>query len=145
MQTWGTGVFDNESAVEWAADFDRAMPEKRSTIIRDALMAALDRGDRQVDQAAVAAATTVAASLPGGTLLAANYGPKALSDNLFSQTLELPDLAVAALRRCRSADSEWSKLWNQALLIDDALAVVDAVLDELQERTAPPITVRAAS
>jgi hypothetical protein len=145
MQTWGTGVFDNEAAVEWAADFDCAVPAKRAAIVRDALMAALDRGDRQVDQAAVAAATIVAASLPGGPLLAANCGPKALSDNLFSATVELPDLAVAALRRCQSADSEWSKLWNQVSLLDDALAVVDAVLDELQERTASELTVRAAS
>jgi hypothetical protein len=145
MQTWGTGVFDNDSAVEWAAEFDRTMPTKRSAVVRDALMAALDGGDIQVDQAAVAAATTVAASLPGGPLLAANYGPKALSDNMFSATLELPDLAGAALRHCRSDNSEWSKLWNQALLIDDALAVVDAVLDELQERTTSALTVRAAS
>jgi hypothetical protein len=145
MQTWGTGVFDNEAAVEWCAEFDRAAPGKRSAIVRTALMAVFDHSDHQAGSAAVAAATTVAARLPGGPLLVTNYGPKSLSDKDFSLTMELPDLAVAALHKCRAADSDWSKLWERETMLDDAIAVVDAVLDELDERSAQMITARAAS
>lgn len=135
MGTWGVGVFDNVVATEWASDFDETAPNDRGAVVRAALTEVLDGDKRVAGFAAIAAATTVASMLPGGPLLASSYGPKTLDENVFEIDEDLPDLAVRAMDRVMSPDSEWSARWNEAGVLDDAVAVVDAIIDELELRT----------
>ena len=44
-----------------------------------------------------------------------------------------------------SGQTEWTRLWTRAALLDDAVAVVEAVIEELEERTALTVRVREAS
>ncbi|MGK9274193.1 DUF4259 domain-containing protein [Williamsia muralis] len=145
MHIWGTGVFDNAPAVEWAEQFDRTTAVRRAALVRSALATALRADDQRAWLVALGAATTVAAALPGGPLLADNTGPKSLLDNQFQPSVELAAAAVETLEQCMSVHTEWTRLWTRAALLDDAVAVVDAVIEELEERTALTVRVREAS
>lgn len=135
MRTWGIGVFDNDVAAEWAGDFDEMLPGERVAVVRAALTEALASDQDTAECAAIAAATTVATSLPGGPLLAPSYGPKSLNERTFEVADDLPDLAVRAMNRVMAPDSEWSARWTEAGSLDDAVAVVEAVIVELELRT----------
>ncbi len=138
MSTWGIGAFDNDDAALWAVDFDESPLAERGNVVRTALRIVLD-GDRTAEEfAAIAAATTVASSLPGGPLLAPDYGPSQRGLEEFEVAFDLPELAVQAMNRILATDSQWSGFWYRAGALDDAVAVVDAVIDELQMRTALP-------
>lgn len=134
MGTWGIGVFDNDVAAEWADDFDGASPDERSAVVRTALTNVFETDDDTAECVALAAATTVASSLPGGPLLAPSYGPKSLDEQTFEVADDLPDLAVLAMNRVMSPRSEWSARWSHFGSLDDAVAVVEAVIDELELR-----------
>lgn len=136
MGTWGIGVFDNDVAADWAEDFDGISPEARGAMVRTALTEVFDSDEDTAECAAVAAATTVASSLPGGPLLAPSYGPKSLDEHTFVVAADLPDLAVRAMNRVMSPDSRWSARWTEVGSLGDAVAVVEAVIDELELRTA---------
>ncbi|WP_168176603.1 DUF4259 domain-containing protein [Williamsia sp. 1135] len=138
MSTWGIGAFDNDDAAQWAAKFDASSSVERVNVVRNALRVVLDRDHTAEEFAAVAAATTVASSLPGGPLLAPDYGPDRHLIEQFRASDDLPDLAVRALNRIKGAKSEWSGLWNRAGSLDDAVAVIDAIIDELELRTVLP-------
>lgn len=135
MRTWGVGVFDNVVATEWASDFDETAPERRGAVVRAALTELPGGDNRVAGLAAVAAATTLASLLPGGRLLGSSYGPKTLEENLFEIDEDLADLALRAMEALMSPDSEWSARWNESGLLDDAVAVVEAVIDELELRS----------
>jgi hypothetical protein len=145
MHIWGTGVFDNAPAVEWADQFDRTAAVGRPALVRSALETAVRADDQRGWLVALGAATTVAAALPGGLLLAENAGPKSVIDNQFQPSAELAAAAVDALEQCMSVHTEWTRLWTRAALLDDAVAVVEAVIGELEARTALPVRVREAS
>lgn len=145
MHIWGTGVFDNAPAVEWADQFDRTAVVRRPALIRSVLASAVRADDPRAWLVALGAATTVAAALPGGPLLAVNSGPKSLSDNQFQPSAELSAAAVETLEQYMSGQTEWTRLWTRAALLDDAVAVVEAVIEELEERTALTVRVREAS
>ncbi|PXW30629.1 UNVERIFIED_CONTAM: uncharacterized protein DUF4259 [Williamsia faeni] len=132
MEAWGIGVFDNDAAVGWADRFDRSTPPARAAVVRSALQSVAGADDS--GSAALAAAAVVASALPGGRLLPAGYGPKGLSENQFQVTPDLPGLALRALSKVRVPESAWSGQWREAGLLDDAVAVVDAVMDEIEER-----------
>jgi len=135
MEAWGIGVFDNDAAVGWADRFDSSAPPARAAVVRSALQSAAGADDS--GSAALAAAAVVASALPGGRLLPTGYGPKDLSDNHFQVTPDLPGLALRALSQVRVQESPWSRQWREAGLLDDAVAVVDAVMDEIEERRDP--------
>ncbi len=138
MSTWGFGAFDNDDAARWAAEFDASSSAERANVVRAALHTVVEH-DHTADQfAAIAAATTVASSLPGGPLLAPGYGPNPQLIETFHVADDLPELAVRALNRVRVAESGWSGLWDRAGALDDALAVIDAIVDELELRTTLP-------
>ena len=145
MHIWGTGVFDNAPAVEWADQFDRTAAVRRAALVRSALATAPRADDQRAWLIALAAATTVAATLPGGQLLAGGSGPKALPDNQFQPSSELAARALDTLAQCLSEHTEWTRLWTRAALIDDAVAVVHAVIEELEARIAPTVREREAS
>ena len=145
MHIWGTGVFDNAPAVEWADQFDRTAAVGRPALVRSALATAVRADDQRAWLVALGAATTVAAALPGGLLLAENTGPKSVTDNQFHPSAEMTAAAVESLEQCMSVHTEWTRLWTRAVMLDDAVAVVEAVIEELEERTALTVRVREAS
>lgn len=138
MSTWGIGAFDNDDAAAWAAEFNTSSFAERVNVVRMALRVVLEHDHIAEEFAAIAAATTVASSLPGGPLLAPDYGPSADLIEQFVVPVDLAELAIRALTRIRAVHSEWWGLWSRAGVLDDALAVIDAVLDELELRTAMP-------
>jgi uncharacterized protein DUF4259 len=114
VTAWGTGPFDNDEAVDFAAALDDLDPEDRPTAIREALTEAVEAGDyvdRDTGGAAVAAAALVAAQQPDGEPVDSAYGPK-------QAIPELPDdlraLAVQALTRVLADDSELTELWSES-------------------------------
>ena len=145
MHIWGTGVFDNAPAVEWADQFDRTAAVGRPALVRSTLATAVRADNQRAWLVALGAATTVAAALPGGLLLSENTGPKSVTDNQFQPSAELAAAAVKTLEQCMSVYTEWTRLWTRAALLDDAVAVVEAVIEELEERTALTVRVREAS
>jgi Domain of unknown function (DUF4259) len=138
MSTWGIGAFDNDDAAGWAAEFDASSTGERANVVRTALRVVLEHDHTAEEFAAIAAATTVASSMPGGPLLAPDYGPSLHLIEQFDVPADLPELAVRAMNRIKVAESEWSGLWYRAGALDDAVAVVDAVIDELELRTVLP-------
>lgn len=139
MEAWGLGVFDNAVAVAWADRFDRSVPMARPIVLRATLQAVTGTGGAGSDgagSAALAAAAVVASGLPGGRLLPSGYGPKTLAGNPFQVTPDLSGLALQALAQVRSPDSSWSRDWRAAGMLEDAVAVVDAVVDEIEDRCA---------
>lgn len=145
MHIWGTGVFDNAPAVEWADQFDRTAAGRRAALVSSALASAVRADDQRAWLVALGAATTVAAALPGGPLLAANSVPMSVTDNQFQPSAELAVTAVDTLKQCMSVHTEWTRSWTRAALLDDAVAVVEAVIEELEARTALTVRVREAS
>ncbi|HEX3647312.1 MAG TPA: DUF4259 domain-containing protein [Pseudonocardiaceae bacterium] len=114
MTAWGTGPFDNDEAVDFAAALDDLEPEQRPAAIRDALADAAEETDyldRDAGGAAVAAAALVAARQPDGEPVDSAYGPKQAIPELSE---ELCVLAVQALTRVLAYDSELNELWSDA-------------------------------
>ncbi|WP_207841569.1 DUF4259 domain-containing protein [Williamsia soli] len=138
MSTWGIGAFDNDDAAQWVAKFDAAPSSERVNVVRNALRGVLEHDHTDQEFAAVAAATAVASSLPGGPLLAPDYGPNRHLIEQFRAPDDLPELAIRALERVKGPQSQWSGLWYRAGSLDDAVAVIDAIIDELELRTALP-------
>lgn len=138
MGAWGLGPFDNDTAADWAGELDDAAPDERSTLIRDALTAAVEAdgyldGDEAVT--AIAAAAVVAAKQANGPEVDNNYGPNA--DTVGSVLLEpdLPVLAARALARALGEDSEWRDLWEEAGQYDEARRALDPVQSALNGST----------
>jgi hypothetical protein len=111
MGAWGTGPFDNDDAVDFAASLDDLEPEDRPNAIREALAEAAAETDyleRDAGGAAVAAAALVAAQYPDGEPIDSVYGPKQSIPDLPE---ELKPIAVQALTRVLADDSELNELW----------------------------------
>jgi hypothetical protein len=111
MGAWGTGPFDNDDAVDFAASLDDLEPEDRPNAIREALAEAAAETDyleRDAGGAAVAAAALVAAQYPDGEPIDSVYGPKQSIPDLPE---ELKSIAVQALTRVLADDSELNELW----------------------------------
>ncbi|WP_326612485.1 DUF4259 domain-containing protein [Streptomyces scopuliridis] len=120
MGTWDTGHFDNDAAVDFSADLDEVTVERRTEIVRAALLRAVggDSGDvtggpldGEVGAAAVAAAALVAAQCPGGPPVESVYGPE---EPLPRLPEELRELALLALDRVSLAGSEVRDRWVKA-------------------------------
>ncbi|MEU6075991.1 DUF4259 domain-containing protein [Micromonospora sp. NPDC047074] len=118
MGTWDDGPFDNDTAADWCVDLHDADPSARSAMVRAALTtAALNTGYLDHDDAvyAIAAAAIVASHMPDGDPITSPYAPDFL---LAGESLDLdddlPQLAVDALDRVFSDDSEWRDSWGKA-------------------------------
>lgn len=114
MTAWGTGPFDNDEAVDFAATLDDLDPDDRPAAIRDALAEAAEQTDyldREAGGAAVAAAALIAAQQPDGEPVDSTYGPKQAIPELPE---ELCQLAVQALTRVLADDSELNELWSES-------------------------------
>ncbi|MER8072545.1 DUF4259 domain-containing protein [Streptomyces sp. NPDC094034] len=130
MGTWDTGHFDNDAAVDFSADLDEVTVERRTEIVRAALLRVVggdggDGGDGgegggggaggpldgDAGAVAVAAAALVAEQCPGGPPVESVYGPE---EPLPRLPEELRELAVLALDRVSEAGSEVRDRWVRA-------------------------------
>ena len=133
MGTWDVGPFDNDTAADWCGDLDRAAPEQRASLIREALRRVAEHGDGYLDSdlaaEAIAAAAVAASQLPGGTAVETAYAPDFLLEGgTVEVTGDVPALAVRALDRIVEKDSEWHELWEEAEdSYPQALAAVQAL------------------
>ena len=114
MGAWGTGAFDNDDAAEWAYELEESAD---LTPARQALSATMDNDvylERPEGACAVAAASVVAASFDGHL--------KGLPEEVADWVDAHPDiasrgdarLAVDALERVMSEESELRGLWRDA-------------------------------
>ncbi|MEV8390027.1 MULTISPECIES: DUF4259 domain-containing protein [unclassified Streptomyces] len=124
MGTWDTGHFDNDAAVDFSADLDEVTVERRTEIVRAALLRVVGRDggegggdgaagplDGDAGAVAVAAAALVAEQCPGGPPVESVYGPE---EPLPRLPEELRELAVLALDRVSEAGSEVRDRWVKA-------------------------------
>ena len=114
MGAWGTGVFDNDDAADWAYELEDASDLAPA---RQALSATMDTdGYLELPEgaSAVAAAAVVAASFDGNL--------KGLPERIGEWIDDHPDtasrgdarLAIDALERVMSEESELRHLWAEA-------------------------------
>ncbi|MGW6414476.1 DUF4259 domain-containing protein [Streptomyces sp. NPDC055055] len=115
MGTWDIGPFDNDTAADFADDLDEAEEEGRESVIR----AVLTRAARSVNhletpdgERAVAAAALVVARHPAGEPLRSPFAP---AETLPALDANLVVLAVEALDRVVSDQSEIAELWAEAV------------------------------
>src|SRR5437588_7916019 len=120
MGAWGEGAFDNDTAADWAWEFDRADGESGLRIIRETLEAAtatepVEYLDADVGQQAVAAAEVVAA-VRGEAIQRSPYNEAVTGwiDRAHpSADSNLSALARAALARVTADNSELAALWDE--------------------------------
>lgn len=131
MGAWDTGAFDNDDAADFAGDLNDAAPADRPDLIREALEAAADNEDyleAPEANAAIAAAAIVASQQPDGPEVDSAYGPDFLIDG---GSIDLPDefveLALRAIARILSDESEWRDLWDEAESLDEAIAALEPI------------------
>ena len=115
MGTWDIGPFDNDTAADFSSTVDEAPSEKRAEVLRAAFHEVTSTGDDYLDSdeavEAIAAAALVAAQCPGGDPVTTAYGPK---EPLPELPAELRPLAVAALDRILTPESELLELWEES-------------------------------
>ncbi|MGW6390097.1 DUF4259 domain-containing protein [Streptomyces sp. NPDC055103] len=116
MGTWDIGPFDNDTAADFSARVDEAPPEKRAEVLRAAFHEVTATGDDDYLDSyeavqAIASAALVAAQCPGGDPVTTAYGPK---EPLPELPAELRPLAVAALDRVLTPESELLELWEES-------------------------------
>ncbi|AXG78688.1 DUF4259 domain-containing protein [Streptomyces paludis] len=110
MGTWDVGPFDNDTAGDWCDALDKASPDAREGIIRDALVRTADTTgllDANVAEEAVAAAALVAAQCSGGEPADPYCGPAEPLPDLTG----LRALALQSLDRVMAEPSELPDLW----------------------------------
>ncbi|MFB7589237.1 DUF4259 domain-containing protein [Streptomyces sp. NPDC056169] len=115
MGTWDIGPFDNDTAADFSYRVDEAPPEKRAEVLRAAFHEVTATGDGYLDSyeavQAIASAALVAAQCPGGDPVTTAYGPKQPLPEL---PADLRPLAVAALDRVLTPESELLELWEES-------------------------------
>lgn len=115
MGTWDIGPFDNDTAADFSSTVDEAPAEKRAEVLRAAFHEVTATGDDYLDSdeavVAIASAALVAAQCPGGDPVTTAYGPK---EPLPELPAELRPLAVAALDRILTPESELLELWEES-------------------------------
>lgn len=127
MGAWGTGIYDNDDAADWAGE----LPERGLDAVRAALDGVFDSDyvESPDGACALAAADVVARLRSGGgeqspycegvvSWVASNPGPP---------IDEFVDKAMRAVARVRGEDSELAELWSEAGAKDDWLATISEV------------------
>ena len=137
MGSWGTGVFDDDAAADWAAGLGAAHAWQRPWRLRAALAhAVVTPGylQRDIGAMALAAAAVVAASCRGGPALDGAYGPDPeILARLRVRRLDRA-LAVRAVRRVLGEASEWRELWEEAGEYATAETGLRPILEALARR-----------
>ena len=113
MGTWDIGPFENDMAADFADALDEAPESERETLVRAALINAVQTRDyleSPEGSEVVAAAAIIAAQYPGGEPISTIYGP---SETLPILATDLRRLAVEALDRVVAENSELADLWDE--------------------------------
>ncbi|SDT06974.1 protein of unknown function [Microlunatus soli] len=140
MGAWGTGPFDDDSAMDWAYGLDEADLSTRRRLIDDALRAAVSCDDyvEQPVAAEAIAAAAVVAQLWGGVVPEWS-GPRFLVQG---ERLEIDEesaeLAARALDRVVADGSEWRELWEEAGELDDARSMLCDLKSRLSRTRSAP-------
>ncbi|WP_083612692.1 DUF4262 domain-containing protein [Mycolicibacterium sp.] len=132
---WGTGPFDNDTAGDWANDFDDIAPGARLAFLERTFeqVRGADVLDNRECEEVVAAAAVVAALMPGGPVIDTSMGPESLeNDQEFEVSEDLRILAVAALREVARPDSEWAQLWAESGCEPEVQSVVTQLITDLE-------------
>ena len=136
MGNWGTGTFENDDAMDWATEFQRASSRQSLRAAFEAVVDVEDYLERDLGSYALAAAEVVAAARgrPCRDI------PQPLRDwAAANQTIATPDLvaqAVAAVDRVTVVESsEVAELWAETATDADAGAWI-AQIDDLRQRLA---------
>lgn len=138
MGTWDVHPFDNDTAADFANDLDDAPMAERESLIRRALLRAVDSQDyleAPEAEEAVAAAALVAAQCSGGEPVSIPYGP---DEPIPTLPVELRPLAVEALERVLAEESELSDLWGGSEGGVDWRAGIDRLRQVLDPVHQPP-------
>jgi len=131
MGAWDSGIFDNDTAADWAGDLDDAEASDRPGLVRAALTAAIEADEDGIDlddaSCALAAAAVVAARLPGGPDVNHNYGPNVETLAALDLGGDLVGLALQAIDQVVAEESEWRELWDESGSLEEALGTVEPV------------------
>lgn len=145
MGAWGTGPFDDDTALDWCDKLGDLPAAERASFVRAALLAVLDSTDDYLSAApalrGVAAAAVVAAQTPEGSYLVSttSYAPAFLADGGVPVSAGLVDLARRALDRVISDHSEWRDLWSRSERGAAAFTQLHAVRALLVPAPAPDV------
>ena len=136
MGAWDNGIFDNDTAADWAGGLDDAEAADRPGLVRSALTAAIEADDDGIDlddaSCALAAAAVVAARLPGGPDVNHNYGPNVETLADLHLDGDLVPLALQAIDKVVAEESEWYEVWDDAGSLDEARATLEPVVTALR-------------
>jgi hypothetical protein len=144
MGAWGTGIFDNDEAMDWLAGWEEAVegegdadePGRIAFVIGALAVVVEHKGYLDIDagECALAAAEAVAAAggKPGPALsgkvdesvLALAKWAKGPSAKILNQP-EVRALAIQAIERSLGAESEIAELWAESEEADQWRASVD--------------------
>lgn len=133
MGAWGTGIFDNDAAADWASD----LAEQGSSAVLAALQGAraVDYLDADVANTALAAADTVARLHAGGGERTA-YAEAVTDWTAANADLDidewLPLARTVVVRIVDVESSELFELWRESDELSDWLGVINELMDRLQ-------------
>ena len=114
MGAWGSGTFDNDDAADWVYEL---LESADLAPAREALAATMDSdGWLEIPEGAraVAAASVVAAGFDGDVRGLPDEAAEWLEDHPDAGTLADARLAIDALERVASVDSELREVWLEA-------------------------------
>ncbi|WP_033342634.1 DUF4259 domain-containing protein [Catenuloplanes japonicus] len=127
MGAWGSGPFENDIALDWRDALQRSVTGDRAGLIRNALVSP-DLLTYGAAAEAIAAATVVAAILPGGQALFDASGLPEEEAHRIPTTADTPALALRALDTVVTDESEWRRLWSESpSLYAEAVATLQQV------------------
>ncbi|WP_148613075.1 DUF4259 domain-containing protein [Nocardioides rubriscoriae] len=131
MGAWGTGIWDNDDAGDWAGDLRDSDDPTAFAMQAFAAISLAMREDAYVDADVAGAAIAAAAWLASGV-----GGPP------LDEVLDMPPAgpvtatqataALAAVSLATGTSSEWRELWDEAGTTDEARAPVDEVVRALR-------------
>jgi hypothetical protein len=132
MGAWGHGPFDNDAALDLIAQLAGAGPAGRAAAVHHALAAsATADGYLDYDDASEALAAAAIVALARGPIPGVTEVPDEVDADTIEFSDELRALAVRAIDRVASPDSEWLDLWTEGSDSGNALTMVAALRSAL--------------
>ena len=133
MGAWGVGPFDNDTAADWLAGLDDAIPNASAFTFRPVVAIEPELYLEEPEASEAIAAAELVAAIHGHAGAAVLARPELIlwaEDHADWATPDLVNEAIAAVGRVRSA-SELRDLWAETGDFEDWLGVLDNLLDRL--------------